>query len=376
MWRAWGIFFMLMAVTYFGHTGGRSQHKASRTRLVEDIRRFLELVENEANRVEDQRENESDNQTYNENQIRNENEIDSMNIDPDDPNEQLLSSFGVVVNGKVLHSKGLHPEDSKKFKEEKLEKTIERKEETDKEGEPGKEKRRRKRNFGPSWPNWPKAIVPYIIDNNLIANRGYFLEAVELFNKLTCIRWKPSSPEVATEVGHTGYVRVKNGSSCGSGVGFGGNGEHVLSLAEPGCGSVGIAVHEMLHRLGQRHEHVRSDRDRYVRIVWKNMKPDSKYHYYKRLTYNRNPYDIGSIMHTNFGSSVELRDKNLKFLHAPNGQILSYYDLKDVVDQYECTAHCTSPPVCENGGYVNVTCKCTCPAGFTGITCQTVVTDT
>ncbi|XP_062596234.1 blastula protease 10-like, partial [Saccostrea cucullata] len=38
--------------------------------------------------------------------------------------------------------------------------------------------------------------------------------------------------------------------------------------------------------------------------------------------------------------------------------------------------HCTSPPVCENGGYVNVTCKCTCPAGFTGITCQTVVTDT
>lgn len=52
----------------------------------------------------------------------------------------------------------------------------------------------------------------------------------------------------------------------------------------------------MLHRLGQRHEQSRSDRDRYVQIRWDRINPDSQYNYYRRLTYNRNPYDIGSVM--------------------------------------------------------------------------------
>ena len=59
---------------------------------------------------------------------------------------------------------------------------------------------------------------------------------------------------------------------------------------------VGVTVHEMLHRLGQRHEQSRSDRDLYVKIGWENISPDSRYNYYRRLTYNRNPYDIGSVM--------------------------------------------------------------------------------
>ncbi|XP_061190290.1 uncharacterized protein LOC133198173 [Saccostrea echinata] len=374
MWRVRGTFFVLLVVTYFCHAGGRPRHKALRDRLVEDIRRLLELTENEAIRVEEERETKSENQTHNEN------EIDNKNIGPDDPYEQLLSSFGVVVNGKVKHSKWLHPEDSEKFKEQKLDKTIERKEEIDKEGGPGKDKRR-KRNFGPSSANWPKGIVPYIFDDNLLANRGPFQEAILLFNKFTCIRWKPRSSEVATEAGHSGYVRVQSGSGCSSGVGFYGNDEHVITLAEPGCGSVGIAVHEMLHRIGQRHEQSRSDRDRYVRIVWKNIDPDMKYNFYRRLTYNRNPYDVGSVMqygYTSFGAgktTIELRDKNLLFLEVPSDQVFSFYDLKDILDQYECTAHCTSPPVCENGGYVNFTCQCSCPKGFTGSTCQTVITD-
>lgn len=38
-------------------------------------------------------------------------------------------------------------------------------------------------------------------------------------------------------------------------------------------------------------------------------------------------------------------------------------------------AHCTSPPVCQNGGYVNANCQCTCPEGFSGVSCETIVTD-
>lgn len=36
----------------------------------------------------------------------------------------------------------------------------------------------------------------------------------------------------------TRMIRYNSGSGCSSGVGFGGDGEHVISLLEPGCGSV------------------------------------------------------------------------------------------------------------------------------------------
>lgn len=37
------------------------------------------------------------------------------------------------------------------------------------------------------------------------------------------------------------------------------------------------------------------------------------------------------------GHAVELRDKNLLFLVFPSNQLLSFYDIKDVLDQYDCT---------------------------------------
>ncbi|XP_062585892.1 uncharacterized protein LOC134247569 [Saccostrea cucullata] len=305
--------------------------------------------------------------------------MDDKDLDPNDPDLQMVLSFGVGVDGNIRTPKGTHSENSTRLLEESLDRTVETEVESEKEGKPGKQ--RRKRNFGPGSTNWPKGVVPYIFDDNLVANRAPFLEAIEIFNQLTCIRFKPSSSSVAAEVGHTGYVRVLNGGGCSSGVGFHGNEEHHITLAEPGCGSVSIAVHEMLHRIGQRHEQSRNDRDRYVKIIWDNIDPNYKNNFYRRLTYNLNPYDVGSVMqygYTSFGGgkkTIELKDKNLYFLEVPGNQVLSFYDLKDLLDHYDCTAHCTSRPVCQHGGYVNVTCSCTCPEGFTGDLCQTVVTD-
>lgn len=64
----------------------------------------------------------------------------------------------------------------------------------------------------------------------------------------------------------------------------------------------------MLHRIGQRHEHARSDRDRYVKINWDNIHISGRYNYYRLNTYNRNPYDIGSVMH--YGYSVSKNDRS------------------------------------------------------------------
>ncbi|XP_048771441.2 uncharacterized protein LOC125677425 [Ostrea edulis] len=311
-----------------------------------------------------------------------EDEIDNEDIESDDPYMQLLLSMGVGIDGIIKHPKGLHPEKSTMLMEERLDRIVERQRYTDKEGRRNRRKqKRRKRNFGPGTQNWPRGIVPYIFDADLVANRESFLKGVELFDNLTCIRWKPKSTEVETEVGHTGYVRVLNGGGCSSGLGFYGDDEHHITLAEPGCGSVRIAVHEMLHRLGQRHEQSRKDRDRYVNIQWENINPGTEYNFYRRMTYNRNPYDFGSVLQyglTDFGNgnpTIELRDENLRFLEYPDDHVFSFYDLKDVLDQYGCTSHCTAPPVCQNSGYVNINCQCTCPTGFTGDLCQTIVTD-
>ncbi|XP_034322078.2 uncharacterized protein [Magallana gigas] len=361
--------FTLLLLWLVHPSSEKAYSKAERRQLIDEIQRDLERYEfvKSENQEDDKKEDNSEENTK---------VLDDEDVDPDDPDMRLLLSMGVVEDGVVKHPKGLHPDDSKKVKAENLDRTIETEEEREKEGEPGKQKRK-KRNFGPNWPNWPKGIVPYVFDSSLFANRKYFLQAADLFHNLTCIRWKPRSSEVEAEVGHRGYTLVRNHTSCSSGVGFWGDGEHIVNLMEPGCGSVGIAAHEMLHRLGQRHEQSRSDRDRYVQIRWDRINPDSQYNYYRRLTYNRNPYDIGSVMQYGYGTggAIELRDKNLLYLEFPGNEVLSFYDIKDVLDQYDCTAHCTSPPKCQNEGYVNVECKCACPEGFTGTFCETIITN-
>jgi hypothetical protein len=37
--------------------------------------------------------------------------------------------------------------------------------------------------------------------------------------------------------------------------------------------------------------------------------------------------------------------------------------------------HCTNPPACENGGFVNFQCTCVCPDGLTGATCTDTVSN-
>nr|XP_022312335.1 uncharacterized protein LOC111117490 [Crassostrea virginica] len=364
----------LIVVVQLDHADGRS-YMGENEDLIREIEQELEKYESHEARIRN--ENSGDSKESKEDAELNENKIDEKDVDTDDPAMRLLLSMGVEIDGVVKSPKGLHPENAKNVKAKNLDQTIETKEESEKEGVQRKE-RRKKRNFGPNWPNWPKGIVPYVFDSSIVANRKYFLQAVELFNNLTCIRWKERSTEVEAEVGHKGYVKVQSGSGCSAGVGFYGDDEHIINLKEPGCGTVGISVHEMLHRIGQRHEQSRSDRDQYVKIAWNEISPDWRYNYYRRLTYNRNPYDIGSVMQYGYGgegSSIELKDKNLLFLEFPGSQVFSFYDIKDVLDQYKCTEKCSSGLTCTNEGYMNVECKCECPLGFTGSTCETVVTD-
>lgn len=46
----------------------------------------------------------------------------------------------------------------------------------------------------------------------------------------------------------------------------------MLSLSN-GCFDVGSIMHELCHTIGLHHEHMRWDRDRYLTIIWPNIRP-------------------------------------------------------------------------------------------------------
>jgi hypothetical protein len=70
-------------------------------------------------------------------------------------------------------------------------------------------------------------------------------------------------------------------------------------------------VHEMLHAAGFNHEQTRSDRDNYVRILWKNIEGDNAHNFEKDDSRTYGQYDVESIMHyysTTFGKDCHISD--------------------------------------------------------------------
>ncbi|CAH2210171.1 jg913, partial [Pararge aegeria aegeria] len=65
------------------------------------------------------------------------------------------------------------------------------------------------------------------------------------------------------------------------------------------CLSQGEIAHEVMHVLGFSHEHTRSDRDRYIAILWDNIKPGYKKYFQTRHDGRllNLPYDYASVLH-------------------------------------------------------------------------------
>ena len=66
----------------------------------------------------------------------------------------------------------------------------------------------------------------------------------------------------------------------------------------------GVAMHEFAHAMGVIHEQSRPDRDKYVKILWNNIKPNLKHNF--KIHYQSyikgHAYDYKSIMH--YGDKV------------------------------------------------------------------------
>ncbi|KAL9973963.1 hypothetical protein ACROYT_G020490 [Oculina patagonica] len=141
--------------------------------------------------------------------------------------------------------------------------------------------------------NWPKGVMIYAIHPTLRRNRRAMRaisQGMREWTRTSCVRFKHRRRERA-------FAYFVPGSGCSSHVGRQGNRQHI-TLA-PGCWTKGIAAHEIGHALGFYHEQSRPDRDRYVRILWHNIRNNAKHNFQKAGDINslNSPYDYWSVMH-------------------------------------------------------------------------------
>jgi len=140
---------------------------------------------------------------------------------------------------------------------------------------------------------WPKKqYIYYYIERSLSRTRAVAVikQAVDDYHKYTCLRFKPRTNQRT-------YLSFYKGGGCSSPIGAG-RGARRISLAT-GCWRKGTVIHEMGHSIGLYHEQSRTDRDKYIEILWNNINPKMKFNFNKAEgthSYNT-PYDYDSVMH-------------------------------------------------------------------------------
>ncbi|XP_033933951.1 high choriolytic enzyme 2-like [Pseudochaenichthys georgianus] len=189
---------------------------------------------------------------------------------------------------------------------------------------------------GCKWPKYRRYVyVPiYISTSYTTTERNIIIRALLTFHASTCIRfvWRTS---------HRNYLYFYSGSGCWSYLGRQSRGQ-LISLQKNGCLYRDTVQHEVLHALGFHHEHVRSDRDSYVSILFQNIKSGTKQNFMKRQTNNLGtPYDFDSVMHYGkhaFSKNGEptILAKSNPSLNFGTARTMSKNDIARVNKLYQC----------------------------------------
>lgn len=183
-----------------------------------------------------------------------------------------------------------------------------------------------------TWPHKGRQVyVPYAISPELVKRTGDITSALRIISEKTCVSFPKRTNERS-------YVEFVPSSGCASFIGFEG-GKQAVYIG-PLC-RVGNIVHEVLHTLGFSHEHSRSDRDSYVKILTENIKEEKLDDFKAReISTLGLPYDITSIMH--YGSMYFSKNGKptivAKMYNVQMGQrtYLTKYDVERVQRLYDC----------------------------------------
>jgi Astacin (Peptidase family M12A) len=163
---------------------------------------------------------------------------------------------------------------------------------------------------------------------------------MDTIEKYTCVRFRKRTAE-------KDYVSIIDGKGCHSNMGKIG-GKQEVSLQKNGCFSKGTIMHEFIHALGYDHMHSSADRDRYVEIVYANIRPEAVSNFDrvnpKKFSNFGTEYDLFSVMHYDkkaFSKNGQdtIVPKNRRFAKVIGQRVgLSKDDVKRINNMYECAA--------------------------------------
>ncbi|XP_067125787.1 zinc metalloproteinase nas-6-like [Centruroides vittatus] len=188
---------------------------------------------------------------------------------------------------------------------------------------------------------WPGGIVPYVIEDDLLSSnraRRLINSAMMSFHRYSCVRFKHRTDE-------ENFVKIFKGHGCYTMIGRH-KGEQPLSLGDD-CLHLGIIIHELNHVLGFYHEHNRPDRDKYIKVNWKNIESDMRSQFINNLPYQVRPFsefDYNSIMlygETLFSKNghdktIEATKPGVRLVEIDNKPGLSKSDIARINKLYKC----------------------------------------
>jgi uncharacterized protein (TIGR03437 family) len=138
---------------------------------------------------------------------------------------------------------------------------------------------------------WTNGVIPYVLDPSL-RHPEIIVEAMQEWSSRTSIRFVRRTNE-------PNFIRVRPSSdslACSATIGMK-PGENPV-FADGDCGFPTI-VHELGHVIGLYHENTRVDRDRYIEVLWENIRREYRFNTFAANVDSptSHPYDFGSIMH-------------------------------------------------------------------------------
>lgn len=201
--------------------------------------------------------------------------------------------------------------------------------------------------------------------------RHIFVAAVNQYQKaVPCLQfvdvgWRSgssSSPESRQACNYQPAIFVQShpAEGCYSYVGMlQGRPSQRLQLQDPGCESIGTALHELGHAVGMAHEQSRPDRDKHVRINWGNIQGGTTHNFdVDPAAYTGAKYDVLSIMHYDrFAFAVNPNIPSIQYVgHGVVDELgqrvgLSGYDVSQLVDMYK-----TEAPNCKGNALAGMGC--------------------
>jgi len=186
---------------------------------------------------------------------------------------------------------------------------------------------------------WPKRI-PYTIPRGFSSNeRSKINQAIAQFNAKTCIRFVPKTNEKH-------FIHITRGRRRWSYVGKIG-GRQYLSLGPRRVDTIGTPLQGLMHSLGFMPEHTRSDRDRYVSIMFANIMPGYESFFQKcgrchdESSTMSESYDKKSLLHySSYAYSANGR-KTIISRSNPDEKLgrtrsLSAIDIRKITKMYSC----------------------------------------